>query len=144
MSSGRFSARDLIIAGYLVLAGSTVLSFVNYVSAVPLGSMGWRVGAGALAAPVVDILGAVAWWFLSQLAPAEESQRHLVARAFQALAVMSAVTALSIVVTSSWVGLSLDSAPLWGRLLGYVLVAPGFFLTSQGLGRADSSDGAAR
>ena len=103
--------------------------------------MGWRVGAGALAAPVVDILGAVAWWFLSQLAPAEASQRHLVARAFQALAVMSAVTALSIVVTSSWVGLSLDSAPLWGRLLGYVLVAPGFFLVSQGLGRTDGSDG---
>ena len=42
MSSGRFSARDLIIAGYLVLAGSTVVSFVNYVRAVPLGSMGWR------------------------------------------------------------------------------------------------------
>ena len=54
---------------------------------------------------------------------------------------MSAVTALSIVVTSSWVGLSLDSAPLWGRLLGYVLVAPGFFLVSQGLGRTDGSDG---
>jgi hypothetical protein len=128
----RTPARYVIVAGYLLIAASTVDTFITVTSSSAFSQLSSSFWILEISFSLAALSALTAWWFLSQLSPTSRDQESLLRRGFIAMGVQLLLGTFGEAYNflkffnQNWT----DHAG-WLSMVGGITGAIGFFMTAR-------------
>lgn len=131
-------ANRLILTGYLILALSSLVSFINNVRLSHFfDRTDFRFLVQVFLSPVAALATALGWWFLCRLEAQDSRQQSLFAKAYAGLGVGFAVSCIIQLSEANTVIFGdTYSWPFWLTLVGFGVGAAGYFLTASAMAKS--------